>query len=1058
MNDTAANGAESSRNDAASRTVQDRTADLGGPAEDRLDALPVEVPGSRIGPYRIVHQIGEGGFGSVYLAEQELPVQRSVALKVVKLGMDTRRVVARFEQERQTLALMEHPNVARVLDAGTTASGRPYFVMELVKGDPIVDYCDKNRLGIDERAALVVDVCHGVQHAHTKGIIHRDLKPSNILVSVQDEKPCPKVIDFGIAKAIHSGGLERDALTEQRQLIGTPQYMSPEQAEGSSDIDTRTDVYSLGVLLYELLAGTTPFSGVDLSSTRPGELQRVIREDDPPPPSVRIARSSATIADIAARRRAEPATLGRAVRGELDWIVMKALEKDRRRRYGSPSELAADIGRYLSGDAVIAAPPSRAYLLRKFVRRNRVPVGAAAAVALAIVAGAAAVAWQASIARDERDRARVAEEEQRARAAELKVVAEFQARMLSGIDVVAAGDRLMAGLRDQFAAAIEDASGGDAASVRSNRIDAFSDELRLVNSTDTASEMIRSTVLRPAVAAIDAEFRGQPLVDATLRLALADVFRTLGSPDEALPLARRSVEIRRRELGVHDRATLEAMDRVAIITESLGRLSDADPVYREAYEGWLAHFGPDDPGTLSAMANLGNVLRAQGKMAEAEPLLRDALAGRRRVLGDAARDTLVSMNMMGFLYAIQGDFARAEPLWREAYETGRRVFGEDDADVIVWTYNLAGLLGGIGKLSEAESLYRIVLEKYRRLYGDAHPTTVAVLGGLCTNLIQQSKLADAEPIAREAMERAKASSGPEHPITVSAMVQLGSLLTQSERAEEALPLLREALAIRRRTVGDDRQETVGARDALARALVLSGRGDEAAAVYAEAIEIARRVLGPEHPLTLIVMVNAGNAYLLEKRPAEAAPLIVEALAARRRTSGDDHRETIVALSNLGLLREQEGRLDEAESAHREAMERLVRTLGAEHTLALNAQMSLASVLRRKGSAGEAESILRALRPSFERRSAPDSLRVAGLRFLLGQAIADLGRFEEARAELEPAVARILAAPSTHAARASECIDAMVSLFERWDAAEPGKGHDAEAARWRAKADGRDPDR
>jgi WD40 repeat protein len=354
---------------------------------ETLSASISEGSGSRIGNYKLLQLIGEGGFGSVFMAEQRQPVHRKVALKIIKLGMDTRQVIARFEAERQALAIMDHPNIARVLDAGATEGGRPYFVMELVKGDPITKYCDDNHLSISERLELFIQVCHAVQHAHQKGIIHRDLKPNNILVSTQDGRPFAKVIDFGIAKATASRLTEKTLFTEHRALVGTPEYMSPEQASGSLDIDTRTDVYSLGVLLYELLTGSTPFDAQSLRRVAYEEIERVIRETDPPKPSTRISASIQTIQSVAAHRRTEPKKLGTIVRGELDWIVMKALEKDRARRYESASGLADDVGRYNSGGAVVAAPPSAVYRVRKFARRYRTAIATSGAVAAVLVGG-----------------------------------------------------------------------------------------------------------------------------------------------------------------------------------------------------------------------------------------------------------------------------------------------------------------------------------------------------------------------------------------------------------------------------------------------------------------------------------------------------------------------------------------------------------------------------------------------------------------------------------------------------------------------------------------------
>ncbi len=374
------------------------------PWEDELS----EGPGTRIGPYKILQRIGEGGFGAVFLAEQSEPVRRRVALKIIKPGMDSRQVIARFEAERQALALMNHPHIARVLDGGLTKSGRPYFVMEYVVGDAITKFADAHKLSVDERLALFTQVCQAVQHAHTKGVIHRDLKPANVLVSMVDGTPFARVIDFGIAKATGAAGerlTDKTLFTMHGQLIGTPEYMSPEQAGGDPDIDTRTDVYALGVLLYELLTGSTPFRLTELKRFVLDDVRKMIREQDPPSPSLRLSRDLDTLAATAAARRVEPGRLGALVKGELDWIVMKALEKDRARRYETATALAADVGRHLSGEAVVAAPPSRVYRVRKFVRKHRGPVVAGSAVGAALLIGFAGTAWGWTAADVERKRA-----------------------------------------------------------------------------------------------------------------------------------------------------------------------------------------------------------------------------------------------------------------------------------------------------------------------------------------------------------------------------------------------------------------------------------------------------------------------------------------------------------------------------------------------------------------------------------------------------------------------------------------------------------------------------
>ena len=361
-------------------------------------ATLTERPGTVIDRYTLLEEIGSGGFGSVFLAEQREPVARRVALKVLKLGMDTRQVIARFEQERQALALMDHPHIAKVLDAGSTDAGRPYFVMELVTGEPITGFCDAHGLSLDQRLELFVQVCNAIQHAHQKGIIHRDIKPSNVLVSMHDGEPHAKVIDFGIAKAIEQPLGGETMHTRLGQFVGTPLYMSPEQSEGSVDVDTRSDVYSLGVLLYELLTGTTPFEAEGSDTTSMSELQRLIREVDPPRPSTRVSTASGTLPRLAAARSTEPRRLRSLLRGELDWVAMKAIEKEPERRYQTANALANDVQRYLAGEPVVAAPPSAAYRLRKFVTRHKGPVVAAAVVALALIGGLAGTLWQSRVA------------------------------------------------------------------------------------------------------------------------------------------------------------------------------------------------------------------------------------------------------------------------------------------------------------------------------------------------------------------------------------------------------------------------------------------------------------------------------------------------------------------------------------------------------------------------------------------------------------------------------------------------------------------------------------
>jgi serine/threonine protein kinase len=475
---------------------------------------PAEGPGSRIGPYKLIEQIGEGGMGVVYVAEQTKPVRRKVALKVIKPGMDTMQVIARFEAERQALALMDHPNIAKVFDAGATESGRPYFVMELVRGIPITDYCDREQLSIPERLELFVLVCRAVQHAHQKGVIHRDQKPSNVLVTVIDGAAVPKIIDFGVAKATGASLTERTLYTGFAQLIGTPLYMSPEQAELSGvDVDTRSDIYSLGVLLYELLTGTTPFDSETLKRAAFDELRRIIREQEPPKPSTRLSSLGATLTTVSANRKVEARKLDRTVRGELDWIVMKALEKDRNRRYETANNFAADVMRYLTDRPVEACPPSTWYRFSKYARRNRAALTTAVLVALALVAGTAVSVWQAA-------QARRAGAEARRRARESRQVVDFLVKDVFGS---IAPDKLRERQRQGRGVTVLD----------------------LLNDADEN---------------LAQRFADQPLVEASIRMALAEAFRTVWEAGPMGTNAARAAELRTRWLGPEHPETLDALE------------------------------------------------------------------------------------------------------------------------------------------------------------------------------------------------------------------------------------------------------------------------------------------------------------------------------------------------------------------------------------------------------------------------------------------------------------------------------------------------------------------
>jgi serine/threonine protein kinase/tetratricopeptide (TPR) repeat protein len=852
-----------------------------------------ESAGACVGPYKLLLKIGDGGMGSVWMAEQEYPVKRRVALKVIKAGMDSAQVVARFEAERQALALMDHPNIAKVLDAGTTASGRPYFVMELVRGTAITEFCDQHRLDPRSRLTLFVEVCQAVQHAHQKGVIHRDLKPSNVLVTMYDDKPVPKVIDFGVAKATGQPLTTRTLDTGLGGIVGTPEYMSPEQASlDALDVDTRSDVYSLGVLLYELLAGSPPFQRKELERAGLLEILRVIREEEPPKPSTKLSTADA-LPSLSANRSTEPKRLTGLLPNELDWVVMKALEKDRTRRYETASSFAADINRFLAGEPVGAHPPSRAYRLKKVLRKHKGPVTAAAAVVAALLVGIAGFAWQARVARRERDaaqaernRATVAEAETRERADELKKVSDFQAQMLGQVDPTRAGRLLSDDVRAKHAAGL--ASAGVPEGERAKRIEAFAVQWNRVNATDAARDFIDRTILKPAVAAIDAQFADQPVVDAALRQALANRYREMGLYGAALPLQERALATRRRVLGEVHPDTLASVLGLGLLLTLQGRLNAAEPCLREGLEKCRRVLGEEHPDTIAGIHDTGLLLERQGKLRDAEPYYREALEKARHSLGEHHRQTLSLIDSLGNLLQSQGQLSAAELYYREDLEKSRRVFGDESPEVSIVLNNMGSLLAAQGKLSDAEPYLREALEVQRRLFGEEHPHTLIAINNLGLLLKQQGKLSAAEPYYREASEKFPRVMGAEHQNTLTAINNMGVLLQAQGKLSQAEPYLSEAL------------------------------------------EKRRRVLGEQHPDTLYSVNNLGSLFNAEGRHAEAAALLAPIEPATRKafTGGNAYRLARL-LVNLGKARTGLGQFAAAETGLLEAHGILVQTRGAK---------------------------------------------------------------------------------------------------------------------------------
>jgi tetratricopeptide (TPR) repeat protein len=865
-----------------------------------------EQSGTVIDRYKLLEQIGEGGFGVVFMAEQQEPICRKVALKVIKPGMDTRQVVARFEAERQALALMDHPNIARVLDAGQTAGGRPYFIMDLVRGLPVTDYCDQARLDLRERLGLFVDVCRAVQHAHQKGIIHRDLKPSNVLVTQEDGSPLVKVIDFGIAKALGQRLTDKTLFTGIVQMVGTPLYMSPEQAGlSNADVDTRSDVYSLGVLLYELLTGTTPFEQERFKEAGYDEIRRIICEEEPPRPSARISTLAEAATVVAGRRQEDPRRLSLLCRGELDWIVLKALEKDRARRYESSAALAADVQNYLQDQPVAACPPSAWYRGRKFARRYRGRLALAGALLAAVL-----VSLSAGIVVLNRERTVTAAERDEKQKALEAIVAE-QGRTQAAL-------KLEAKRRRQARAAL----------------DAMS------------SHVVEDWLARQKAQQLTAsqkQFLGEAL-------AAYEEFARDSGQDEA---SRAGVAA--------------AYLRVGRLHATLGQTADAETAYRRGAELWR-HLAADFPTVPDyrrqlgvSHGNLGALLTATGRPEKALAAHREALAIVKQLaddfpsVPDYRNDLAISYHNLAVQLTRSGHAKEAEAAYRDAGATAEQLVADHPAvpeyrhSLALRHTSLGRLLMDTGRPKQAEAAYRDALAIGRQLAAD-FPTVpeyreiLAVshcnVGNLLMNTgrPKEALIAYRQALAIQKQLAAEFPTVPDYRNQLAiSHNDLGNLLARTGQTKEAEAAYRESLAIAKQlaagqpAVPEYRELLATNHNALGVLLASMGRLKEAEDAYHDALAVGKLLVAdfptmPEYRSKLAM--NQNNLAILLKntsRPREAEAAYRDALAIRQQLAADlptvpDYQNDLAGtFVNLGNLLVTRGEYAAARRAYEDAV-------------------------------------------------------------------------------------------------------------------------------------------
>ncbi|HET6932130.1 MAG TPA: serine/threonine-protein kinase [Candidatus Acidoferrum sp.] len=772
-------------------------------------------PGS-IGPYRLVRKLGEGGMGQVWLAEQTAPLQRLVAIKLIRAGVSDNILLERFESERQSLARMNHPAIAKVFDAGATSDGTPYFVMEYVSGIPITLYCDQKRLAIRKRLELFLKVCEGVQHAHQKAILHRDLKPANILVTEIDGKPAPHIIDFGIAKAIGDRDASATMFTRAGNFIGTPVYMSPEQADPEiRDVDTRSDVYSLAVILYELLTGTLPFDPTKWSNEIRQEQVRKLYEQDPQPPSIQFRKKTTTEADTATQtaklRSTEPQQLVSELKGDLDWITLKALERDRGRRYGTPSEFAADIQHFLNNEPVAARPASRAYRVQKYVRRHRLAVSIAAAALLVLVAFSVMQAIQLRRITKERDRA--------------NRIADFMTKMFKV---------------------------SDPGQARGNSI--------------TARE-----VLDKASKDIDTGLAKDPGMQAQMMHTMGEVYYNLGLYKEAESLLRHAMDIRTRALGPASRDTLSSMSSLAQVLTDESQFDEAEKLSRASYQGARKSLGPGDPDTLLNGLSLSVLLLDRSRFPDCEAVLREMAANVDKVKDPELRSSIAQRIQTNFAiaYAYQGKFADAEKSFRVVYDLTLKKYGPDHPATFNAHANIANILLQQDKFAEAETIYQDVLERQRRVLGPEHPRTLLVMGNLGIVYLNQKRYSEAEPLYRQLVDLKTRVVGADNRQTLVVKAALADVLRMENKLPEAEKLSHEALDAERRVMGPDHSDTLVTQNCYGQVLLRERRYPEAESVLLDTLARRSKSLGAKHPDTAETEYTLAGLYALEGKREDA---------------------------------------------------------------------------------------------------------------------------------------------------------------------------------------------
>lgn len=857
---------------------------------------------NRIGPYQVVHEIGRGGMGAVYLAERaDGQFEQQVALKLVKRGMDSDAILKRFLYERQILARLHHPNIARLLDGGMTEKGQPYFALEYIEGMPLTHYCDTHQLSVEARLRLFQDVCQAVQYAHRNLIVHRDLKPSNILVT---EEGTLKLLDFGIAKLLDTEA-EGDTLhTEIGLRALTPEYAAPEQVQGDP-ITTATDVYALGVLLYELLTGHRPYT---FKRRAPDAVAQVLRETEPARPSTAVGRSkeiehgdgtteTITPDTISKGRNTHPDRLRRRLTGDLDTVILKALRKGPEQRYASAEAFLEDIRRHMAGLPVNARPVTLSYRASKFIQRHKVGVAAGILVLLSLLLGLAGTTWQAQVAAQE--------------AAKAEEVKEFVLSLFEVVD--------------------PDAFGGEAITARA--------------------------LLDAGATRIETELANQPEVQAEMLMVVGEVYQKLGAYEPALPLIEQALSLRKSLHGPNHLDVVEALIELGVIRYRQGDYAATDSLYQEALTIQQEQLGQDHLDVAEVLNNMAVLRWRQGDYAAADSLNNLVLDLRRQHLGPEHLHVAITLTNLGVLARTQGNYEAAEARHQEALTIRRSHFGEKHRQVAESLKNLALTYHSQSRYPEAEALYRESLAIQKDLYEDAHPEIATTLNSLASLLRMKGDYDQAEPLFREALTMRRELLGPTHPSIATTLGNLADLYSLKGAPDQALPLHEEALAMRRTLFGDKHPSVATSLNSVAVDLRYAHRYEEALAIQEEVLQIYQAGLGASHPWVALALNNLG-AIRFDLQDYEVADSIFQqALAIQQEALSSDHVDRAIALMGRGRIALAKNRPEEAEPLLREALALRRAALPPEHWRNAEAQNTLGACLSALGQRDEGERLL-----------------------------------------------------------------------------------------------------